>query len=562
MAETTQRNEHQLLIGGKWVDASDGTYEIVNPATEEIVGLAPNASADDALAAAAAAKEAQPGWAAWSADERGALMREAAAAIRAKSSELLPLVIAETGCDGDRRLAHAGARGGGPLRALRPRSPRRAADAAAPPDRAATPLAPGGIIGAMVNRQPLGVVACITSYNFPMVNMAGKVAPALAAGNTVVVKPAPQDPLAIVELVRILNDVGFPPGVVNLVNGNGPASSAALVDSDEVDCVSFTGSTQVGVKIGEQAARTMKRTLLELGGKGACLVFEDADVKGAIGCIGSTWSFHSGQICTAPTRAVVHRSIFDQVRDGLVQMAGYLKVGDPTDTATIIGPVISAAQRGRIEAHIQTAIEDGGEIVIGGERPADLPTGFYVAPTLITGDNTMRVAREEIFGPVITMIPFDDEEEGIAIANDTEFGLYDYVFSKDGGRALRVAKRLQAGHVGRQHGAAPPRRALRRLQDVGCRARWGRLRAAGLHGAPGHHLELVDQPIVLAPSIVSRMMSAWPACCAVSATTCMRTRRADHDAPCSNHGASGSGCEIPRDGSVMTSSSVVRALSR
>ncbi len=139
------------------------------------------------------------------------------------------------------------------------------------------------------------------------------------------------------------------------------------------------------MKIGEQAARTMKRTLLELGGKGACVVFEDADVKGAIGCIGSTWSFHSGQICTAPTRAVVHRSVFDQVRDGLVQMAGYLKVGDPTDKATIIGPVISAAQRGRIEAHIETAIEDGGEIVLGGERPADLPTGFYVAPTLITG---------------------------------------------------------------------------------------------------------------------------------------------------------------------------------
>ena len=146
------------------------------------------------------------------------------------------------------------------------------------------------------------------------------------------------------------------------------------MDSDEVDCVSFTGSTQVGVNIGEQAARTMKRTLLELGGKGACLVFEDADVKGAIGCIGSTWSFHSGQICTAPTRAVVHRSVFDQVRDGLVQMAGYLKVGDPTDTATIIGPVISAAQRGRIEAHIQTALEDGGEIVHRRRapgRPAD-----------------------------------------------------------------------------------------------------------------------------------------------------------------------------------------------
>ena len=322
MAETTTRDEHQLLIGGKWVDASEGTYEIVNPATETVVGLAPNASAADALAAAAAAKEAQPGWAAWSAEERGALMREAAAAIRAKSSELLPLVIAETGA-----TATVGSRMQVPVAADRferyARDPRPVLQTPLLPQPAqATPLAPGGIIGGMVNRQPLGVVACITSYNFPMVNMAGKVAPALAAGNTVVVKPAPQDPLAIVELVRILNDVGFPPGVVNLVNGNGPAASAALVDADEVDCVSFTGSTQVGVTIAEKAARTMKRTLLELGGKGACVVFDDADVKAAVGCIGSTWSFHSGQICTAPTRAVVHRSLFDQVRDGLVQMAG------------------------------------------------------------------------------------------------------------------------------------------------------------------------------------------------------------------------------------------------
>jgi acyl-CoA reductase-like NAD-dependent aldehyde dehydrogenase len=459
MADTPQRNEHQLLIGGKWVDASDGTYEIVNPATEGVVGLAPNASADDAAAAAAAAKEAQPAWASWSQDDRNALMREAAAAIRAKSSELLPLVIAETGA-----TATVGSRMQVPVAADRferyARDPRAVLQTPFVPQTAqATPLAPGGIISAMVNRQAMGVVACVTSYNFPMVNMAGKVAPALAAGNTVVVKPAPQDPLAIVELVRILNDVGFPPGVVNLINGNTPASSAALVDSDDVDCVSFTGSTQVGVTIAEKAARTMKRTLLELGGKGACLVFDDADVKGAVGCIGSTWSFHSGQICTAPTRAVVHRSVFDQVAEGLVQMAGFLKVGDPTDKATIVGPVISAAQRGRIEAHIETARDDGGEVVLGGERPPDLPVGFYVAPTLITGNNDMRVAREEIFGPVVTMIPFDDEEEAIAIANDSEFGLYDYVFSKDGGRALRVAKLLQAGHVGvntaQRHHEAP-----------------------------------------------------------------------------------------------------------
>jgi acyl-CoA reductase-like NAD-dependent aldehyde dehydrogenase len=447
MAETTSRHESELLIGGKWVAASDGTYDIINPATEGVVGQAPNASAADALAAAAAAKEAQPAWAAWSVEERSALMYEAARAIRAKSNELLPLVIAETGA-----TATVGSRMQVPVAADRferyARDPRQVLQTPLLPQSAqATPLAPGGIIGGMVNRQPVGVVSCITSYNFPMVNMAGKVAPALAAGNTVVVKPAPQDPLAVVELVRILHEVGFPPGVVNLVNGNGAAASAALVDSADVDCVSFTGSTQVGVTIAERAARTMKRLLLELGGKGACVVFDDADVKAAIGCIGSTWTFHSGQICTAPTRAVVHRSVFDQVRDGLVQMAGFLKVGDPTDTATIIGPVISAAQRDRIEAHIATAVEDGGELIIGGERP-DLPTGFYVSPTLITGDNTMRVAREEIFGPVITMIPFDDEDEGIAIANDTEFGLYDYVFSKDGARALRAAKRLQAGHVG------------------------------------------------------------------------------------------------------------------
>jgi acyl-CoA reductase-like NAD-dependent aldehyde dehydrogenase len=448
MADHTSRHESQLLIGGKWVAASEGTYDIVNPATEEVVGHAPNASSSDARAAAAAAKEAQPGWAAWSVEDRSALMREAAQAIRAKASELLPLVIAETGA-----TATVGSRMQVPVAADRferyARDPRQVLQTPLLPQSAqATPLAPGGIIGGMINRQPVGVVACITSYNFPMVNMAGKVAPALAAGNTIVVKPAPQDPLAVVELVRILHEVGFPPGVVNLVNGNGPAASSALVDSEDVDCVSFTGSTQVGVTIAEGAARSMKRLLLELGGKGACVVFDDADVTAAIGCIGSTWTFHSGQICTAPTRAVVHRSVFEQVRDGLVQMAGFLKVGDPTDKATIIGPVISAAQRDRIEAHIATAVEDGGELIIGGARPADLPKGFYVAPTLITGDNSMRVAREEIFGPVITMIPFDDEDEGIAIANDTEFGLYDYVFSKDGARALRAAKRLQAGHVG------------------------------------------------------------------------------------------------------------------
>ncbi len=441
------KQERQLLIGGKWVDASGDAYEVINPATEEVVGLAPQATVADAEAAAAAARDALPGWAATDPDFRLKLMAKAAEAIRAKAADLLPLVIAETGA-----TAAVGSRMQVPVAADRfdrySRDLRHVAQRALPPQVAqSTPLAPGGLISGLANRAPVGVVTCITSYNFPMVNMAGKVAPALAMGNTVVVKPAPQDPLAVIELVRILDEVGFPPGVVNLVTANDAAAAASLVSSPDVDMVSFTGSTDVGIRIAQSGAATMKRLLLELGGKGACLVFDDADVAAAIGCIGSTWSFHSGQICTAPTRAVVQRAVFDQVVEGLRRYASVLKVGDPTDTATIVGPVISAPHRDRVERYIATGRAEGAELITGGERP-DLDRGFYVAPTLLTGSNDMVVAREEIFGPVVVVVAFDDEEEGISIANDSDFGLYDYVFSGDTARAFRVAKLLRAGHVG------------------------------------------------------------------------------------------------------------------
>ena len=245
---TEPRNEPNLLIDGSWVPASGGTYEIINPATEQVVGHAPNATADDALAAAKAAKAALPAWSAMSADDRASLMAKAADAIRAKAPELLPLVIAETGAT----LA-VGSGMQVPVAADRfnryARDFRNILQTPLPPQTAtATPLAPGGVISGLVNRQPVGVVACITSYNFPMVNMAGKVAPALAAGNTVVVKPAPQDPLAIVELARILDQVGFPKGVINLINSSGPEAGAALVDSPDVDMVSFPGIIPEGNK--------------------------------------------------------------------------------------------------------------------------------------------------------------------------------------------------------------------------------------------------------------------------------------------------------------------------
>jgi acyl-CoA reductase-like NAD-dependent aldehyde dehydrogenase len=447
MGSQITRDETQLLIGGKWVEAGNGTYDIINPATEQVVGQAPNASAEDAANAAAAAAEAFPAWAATPAEERLSMLKAAGAAIRAQNDELVPLVIAETGA-----TASVGSRMQVPVSAAR--FDRYSQDIAhvqehmlPPVVSAATPLAPGGLISALAYRQPVGVVAAIASYNFPMTNMAGKVAPALAMGNTVIMKPAPQDPLAVISLARVLDEVGFPPGVINVINSEGPEPASVLTTAPEVDMVSFTGSTAVGQRIAAAGAPSMKRLLMELGGKGAAVVFDDADIKAAITAIGSTWAFHSGQICTAPTRAVVHRSIFDKVVEGLSAFAGYLKVGDPTEADTVVGPLISAAQRQRVLDHIETGRQQG-EIVVGGNRPDHLSTGYYVEPTLIVGSNDITVAREEIFGPVVVVIPFDDEEEGIAIANDSEFGLYDYVFSGDTPRAFRVAKQLRAGHVG------------------------------------------------------------------------------------------------------------------
>jgi len=447
MSDQVTKDETKLLIGGSWVEAGDGTYDIVNPATEQVVGQAPNASVEDARNAAAAAAEAFPAWSATPVEERLALLKEAAAAIRAKGDELVPLVIAECGA-----TASVGSRMQVPVTADRfdrySRDLRHIQETSLPPIATnATPLAPGGLVSALAYRQPVGVVAAIASYNFPMTNMAGKIAPALAMGNTVVVKPAPQDPLAVIELTRILDEVGFPAGVVNLVTAQGAEPASVLTTTPAVDMVSFTGSTAVGTRIAADGAPTMKRLLMELGGKGAAVVFADADVKAAVAAIGSTWAFHSGQICTAPTRAVVHRSIFEQVVDGLTQFAGFLKVGDPTAKDTVVGPVISGAQQQRILDYIETGRKEG-EVVVGGGRPEHLPTGYYVEPTLILGGNDITVAREEIFGPVVVAIPFDDDDEGVAIANDSEFGLYDYVFSGDTARAFRVAKQLRAGHVG------------------------------------------------------------------------------------------------------------------
>lgn len=305
-----------------------------------------------------------------------------------------------------------------------------------------------GVFGAVAVRQPVGVVTCVTSYNNPWANPAGKIAPALALGNTVVVKPAPQDPLSVFRMAEALAEAGVPPGVVNVVTGSAPAVGEAAVDSPDVDMVSFTGSTAVGQRIAEVCGRGMKRQLMELGGKGAALVFEDADLESAVRGIGTTFSFYSGQICTAPTRVLVHRSVHDDLVRQLALYASHLPVGDPSAPGTVVGPVISAAHRERVEAYVELGRKEGARVVAGGERPP-LGRGFYVAPTLLADcTNDMRVVREEIFGPVVAVVPFDDEEEAVALANDSDYGLIDYVWSGDVARAFRVARRLRAGGVG------------------------------------------------------------------------------------------------------------------
>jgi len=444
MAPTT----FQLLIGGERLDGDGGGYDVVNPATEAVVGQAPEASTEQVEAAAAAAADAFPAWSRTKPEARAALLNRAADLLRERMDELIPLVQAETGAtqrvastmqvptciERFRRYAKG---------ALEPST------LPLPPgEMPTTALAAGGIMGAIAVRQPVGVVACITPYNFPIVNMAGKIGPALAMGNTVVVKPAPQDPLAVTVFGAVLHEAGFPAGVVNIVTGSSPEVGQALVASPHVDMVSFTGSTPVGQAIGEVAGRDMKRLLLELGGKGAGLVFDDADLKTAISTIASVWAFHSGQICTAPTRVIAQRGVYEQMVAGLQAAVARMKVGAPLSPDTVVGPVISSVQRGRIEALVERGVAEGGELLAGGQRPG-MDTGFYVAPTLIAGCKPDNAAvQQEFFGPVVVVVPFEEEDEGVAIANGTEFGLYDYVFSADTARAMRVAKQLRTGNVG------------------------------------------------------------------------------------------------------------------
>lgn len=374
----------RLFIGGEWVEPDGGYYDVVNPATEEVVGQAPEASREQVYAAAAAAREAFTAWSRTKPEERSRILEAAADVIQREAEPYAALAQAESGATTATARGMQVAVGAARFRRYAKGALEPVEQGLPPQINAAGPMGKAGVFGALALRRPVGVVTCITSYNNPWANPAGKVAPALAMGNTVVVKPAPQDPLSVYKMAEALAEAGAPPGVVNVVTGSAAAVGEAAVDSPDVDMVSFTGSTAVGQRIAEVCGRGMKRQLMELGGKGAALVFDDADVDLAVMGIGTTFSFYSGQICTAPTRVIAQRGIYDLLVEKLTGYLTYMKVGDPAAQGTVVGPVISAAHRDRVESYIELGKKEGARLVAAW-RTSRVREGFLRRPDALRG---------------------------------------------------------------------------------------------------------------------------------------------------------------------------------
>lgn len=441
VTDTQLTYDEKMLIGGTLTVGGNGTYAIINPSTEDVTGHAPEASLADVHAAIKAANEAAPGWAATPVAERAALLRKLADRLEQEKEEWYPFMGAEMG---GTELGSAGKGVDVSLIAFRQAAANAELDLS---EKFAPRINAGELLSGVAVRKPLGVVAVWGAYNAALVNISSMAGPALVMGNTVILKPPPQCPLSILRLARVAHEVGFPPGVINTISGTDIELGRELARNKDVHGIGFTGSPKVGVEIAKMAAERLKPILLELGGKGACIMMEDADLDKAVRTLALTWVFHTGQICGAPTRAIVHESVKDEVVRRLTALASSLRIGPTSDPATQVGPVINAAQRERIEGYIASALEEGASAVVGGVRP-DFDKGFYAAPTLLVDCRPeMRVVQEEIFGPVISLVTVSSDEEAIAVANNSDYGLVNYVFSEDVARAWRIANRLVSGNV-------------------------------------------------------------------------------------------------------------------
>ena len=429
-----------LFIGGEFVDALDGrTLPTLNPHDGSTLADVAEAGPADIDRAADAARSAFPAWRDTPAAERGHLLLKLADAIEADAAELARLESLDTGhpindstkLDVPRTAATFRYFGG---------MADKFQGSVVPVER--------GFLN-YVLREPVGVVGQIVPWNFPLMFTSWKMGPALAAGNTVVLKPAELTPLSSLRVAELMAEVGFPPGVVNIVPGFGARAGAHLAGHRGIDKIAFTGSTGVGRRIVEASAGNLKRVQLELGGKGANIVFDDADLVAAVG--GSAFAiFHNqGQACIAGSRLLLHEAIADEFLDRFLALARSIRVGDPLDPATEMGPLTSAEHRDRVLSYVKVALDEGGEVITGGNAPADpaLGRGFYVEPTVVRAQPTDRVCLEEVFGPFVTVTTFRDEEEVVAVANGTDYGLGGGLWTRDLSRGHRVARAFRAGMV-------------------------------------------------------------------------------------------------------------------
>jgi len=425
-----------MFVGGEWVPPSGAEMvEVVDPTREEVLASIPAGDADDVDLAVTAAGKAFPGWAATAPAERAAYLARIADGLAARQPELARLIATEVGSP--LRFATA-VQAGLPITVARSYA-----------ELLATYPFDERIGTSLVTREPAGVVGAITPWNYPLHQVVTKVAAALAAGCTVVLKPSEVAPLSAYALAEIAVEAGLPPGVLNLVSGTGPVVGEALVAHPDVDMISFTGSTRAGRRVSEVASATVKKVALELGGKSASLVLADADLTTAVKVTLANCVVNAGQTCTAWTRLLVPAALHDQAVSLAAAGAATYTVGDPFAEGTRIGPLASAAQRERVLGYVARGIEEGAELAYGGtERPAGLDRGYFVQPTVFGAVRPdMTIAREEIFGPVLSVIPYDAVEEAVAIANGTPYGLAGAVWSADGVTALSVARMLRTGQV-------------------------------------------------------------------------------------------------------------------
>ncbi|MGY6549336.1 MAG: aldehyde dehydrogenase family protein [Roseinatronobacter sp.] len=444
-------DKRQFYIDGAWCDPVAGRdLEVINPATEEACGVISLGGAADTDRAVAAAKAALPDWMHRDPRARLALVERIGAVYAQRAEDLARAMSLEMGAPLD--LARGSQVGAGVwhirnfITAFEQVEFVSHLGPHAPNDR--------------IIREAVGVCALITPWNWPMNQITLKVIPALLAGCTMVLKPSEIAPLSALIFAEIMDAAGTPPGVFNLVNGDGPGVGTQLSRHPDVDMVSFTGSTRAGIAISKNAAETLKRVHLELGGKGANIIFADADAKAVARGVAHCFQ-NTGQSCNAPTRMLVERSRYANAVEQARTLAEATRVGDPTVSGAHIGPVVSQAQFDKIQGLIETGLREGARLVAGGlGRPDSVNRGYFVRPTVFADvSNDMTIAREEIFGPVLSILPFDTEEEAVAIANDTVYGLTNYVQSHDGARRNRLARRLRAGMIemnGKSRGAGAP----------------------------------------------------------------------------------------------------------